>query len=79
MKMCCIAWLYEFVATLSASATPLLQKLEISHLHYPDAIISFVVLPLVYLMNDEDTKTIILEKNWYQGLRHMLGLYNVQE
>ena len=77
--MCCIAWLYEFVATLSALTTPLLQKLEIPNLHYPDAIISFVVLPLVYLMNDEDTKTIILDKNWYQGLRHMLGLYNMQE
>ena len=77
--MCCMAWLYELVATLTAATTPLLQKLEIPNLHYPDAIISFVVMPLVYLMNDEDTKTIILEENWYQGLRHVVGLYTKQE
>ena len=77
--MCCMAWIYEFVATLSAATSPLLRRFEIRNLHYPDAIITFVVIPLVYLMNDEDTKTIILEKNWYQGLRNMLGLYTMQE
>ena len=26
-------------------------------------------------MNDEETKGIIAEENWYQGIRHMLGIY----
>ena len=26
-------------------------------------------------MNDEETKGIIAEENWYQGIKHMLGLY----
>ena len=73
--MCLMAWLYELIATLSAVTTPYLQKLGIPNLHFPDAIIMFVVIPFTHLMNDEDTKEIILEKNWYQGVRHMLGLH----
>ena len=34
----------------------------------------FVISPLVYLMNDEETKDIIANQNWYQGLKYMLGL-----
>ena len=26
-------------------------------------------------MNDEETKTVISEEGWYQGLRHMLGIH----
>ena len=26
-------------------------------------------------MNDEETKGIIAEENWYQGFRHMLGIH----
>ena len=35
----------------------------------------FVVIPFIHLLNDEDTKGIIANENWYQGLRHMLGIY----
>ena len=34
-----------------------------------------VMIPLAYLMNDEEIKGIIAEENWYQGLRYMLGKY----
>ena len=77
--MCFMAWMYELLATLSAGLSPYLHKLGVPNLYYPDAIIMFVVIPFVYLMNDEDTKTIILEKNWYQGLRNVLGLYTIEE
>ena len=36
----------------------------------------FVIIPSVYLMNDQATKNIISEEGWYQGLRHMLGIHN---
>ena len=36
---------------------------------------TFVIIPIVFLMNDEETKGIIAEENWYQGIRHMLGIY----
>ena len=77
--MCFMAWLYELIATLSAVTTPCLQKLGFSHLQFPDAIIMFVIIPFTHLMNDEDTKAIILQKNWYQGLGHMLGLFTTPE
>ena len=35
-----------------------------------------VIIPIVYLMNDEETKGIIAEEGWYQGIRYMLGTYN---
>ena len=73
--MCFMAWMYELIAILSAFSTPYLHNLGIPNLHYPDAIIIFVVIPFVHLMNDEDTKIVILEENWYQGIRHMLGIY----
>ena len=72
--MCFMAWMYELIATISILLRPFLRKHGISTLHYLDAIIMFVVIPFVHLMNDEDTKHIILVENWYQGLRHMLGI-----
>ena len=70
-----MAWMYELIGTLSAILTPFLSKLKIPNLHYPDAIVMFMVIPFLHLMNDEDTKIIILEENWYQGLRYMLGAH----
>ena len=70
-----MGWLYESLGVISAILTPLLHNLVFHNLHYPDVILMFVVIPFVHLMNDEDTKTIIAEENWYQGLRHMLGVY----
>ena len=75
LKMCCMSWMIELIAITSAILSPRLVKLGFSNLHYIDAIIMFVVIPFAHLMNDEDTKLIILQENWYQGLRHMLGVY----
>ena len=76
LKICYMAWVYETLGMVSAILTPTLHNLGFHNLHFPDVILMFVVIPFVHLMNDEDTKTIITEQNWYQGLRHMLGIYN---
>ena len=76
--MCCMAWMYELIATLFLLFTQFEQNHGIPNMYYPDAIIMFVVIPFVHLMNDEETKIIILEENWYQGLRHMLGIHASQ-
>ena len=73
--MCFMGWFYEILAILSAFLTPILHKLEIPNLCLIDAIFMFVVIPLIHLLNDEETKAIILEENWYEGLRYMLGIY----
>ena len=55
--------------------TPLLHQLGIPNLYLPDAILMSVVIPLANLMNDEETKGIISEEGWYQGVRYLLGVY----
>ena len=70
-----MGYLYELISVVSAVMTPYLHKLGIHNIHFIDAIVMFLVIPFLHLMNDEDTKTIICEENWYQGIRYMLGIY----
>ena len=32
---------------------------------------------MVHLINDAETKNIILEKGWCNGIRHLLGIYEI--
>ena len=34
----------------------------------------FIIIPLVYLMNDDDTKGVIIDEGWFQGLKYLAGL-----
>ena len=75
LKMCFMAWIYELFSIASSLMTPFLQRLGIPNIHSVDAIVMFVVIPFCHLMNDEETKEIINEESWYEGIRHMLGIY----
>ena len=75
LEICCMSWLYEFLAILSALLTPMLHEYGVPNLHLFDAVIMSIVIPLTHLLNDEDTKQVILEENWYQGIRHLLGIH----
>ena len=75
LKMCVISWLLECVGLLSVASMTVLHTLGLHNLHYPDCIIMNVIIPIVYLMNDEETKGIIAEESWYQGIRYMMGMY----
>ena len=74
--MCYMGWLYEFIANAFLVFIPTLHKFGVPNTYMVGNILMFVVIPVVHLMNDEVTKGIILEDNWYQGLRHMMGMYN---
>ena len=78
LEICCMSWMYEFFAIISAALTPMLHEYGVPNLHLIDAIIMSIVIPLPHLLNDEDTKQVILEENWYQGIRYMLGMYTAQ-
>ena len=78
LEICCMSWLYEFLAIASAMFTPLLHEYGIPNLHMLDAIIMSIVIPFSHLMNDEDTKEVIFEENWYQGIRYLLGIHRKQ-
>ena len=38
----------------------------------------FIIIPMVHLINDAETKYIILEKGWFNGIRHLLGIYETK-
>ena len=78
LKICFVGWLLELVGTATTLLTPTLRKLGLSNLYYPDAIIMFVLIPLIPILNDDKTKGKIAENGWFAGLRFILGITNLQ-
>ena len=74
MKMCIIGWLIELIGTLLFVSFTYLHSFGVRFLHIVDCIIINVIIPFVYLMNDEETKGTITEEGWYHGMRNMLGI-----
>ena len=58
---------------------PILQNRGLHNSHFADALVMFIVIPFSHLINDDETKGIIAEVSWYQGLRHMIGIYKATE
>ena len=77
-KICCIGLFCELVGGLITMAYPLLKMLWISNIYLADAVMVFVVVPMVHLLNDGKAKEIFVEGNYYKALRHMIG-YNVEK
>ena len=75
LQMCFMGWLFELVAIVFACLVPLLHHFEIPNLHMIDCTMMFVLIPFFHLLNDEKTNGIISDENWYQGMRHLLGIY----
>ena len=73
-----MGWLYELAASLMILLTPKLHDLGLHNLYYPGIIVMFLVIPLIHLMNDDDTKDIISQEGWYQGLKYMMGIHGKQ-
>ena len=76
LRMCIIGWIVEIFGTLCHVLFLWLNNMGLAGLHHVEAVTMFIVIPLVYLMNDEDTKGVIIDEGWWQGLKHMLGLRN---
>ena len=77
--MCFMGWIYEILAIvaalLSAKIGYTIQEFNIPNIHFPDVILMFVIIPFIHLLNDEDTKHIIFEQGWIQGIKYVLGIY----
>ena len=77
--MCYMGCIYEILAMVAALLSALLgsqiQEFKIPNIHFPDVILIFVVIPFVHLVNGEDTKRIIFEQGWIQGIKYVLGMY----
>ena len=78
LRMCIISWLIEIFGTLChVLFLSLKNSLGLAGIHYIEVIFMFIVIPFIYLMNDEDTKGTIANQGWYAGLKYMLGLQKV--
>ena len=84
MKMCGLSWFIELVcsscsvliiafALFGPIAT---NRARLTYIHYLDCICMSVIIPLAHLLNNEETKGVIATENWYQGLRHILGIHD---
>ena len=62
-------------ATVSVLLGPELYDLKIPNIHFPDAIITSIVIPFIHILNDEISKGIISQHGWIQGIRYTLGIY----
>ena len=76
LKICFLGWVYELIANIMTAVSPSLLSFGIHHQYYVDAILMFLGIPFIHLMNDENIKGVIVESSWYRGFRHMLGFEN---
>ena len=79
--VCFLGWLLEVFLTVLVGLFMLLKHLGIEKgYYYPyfdffRAFFRATVIPFVHLMNEEETKTVMTEENWYKGIKYALGLY----
>ena len=76
LKICFMGWLLEFVGAVMTLLTPFLRSRGFHNLYYPDAIVIFLLIPFLHVMNEEKIKEIVLSQGWIQGLRSILGKEN---
>ena len=68
--------IYELICNLFILISPLLKyKYGWTNTSFTDPVSMFVILPFLHLMNDEDTKEIIYDENWFQAIKFILGIY----
>ena len=75
-KMCSMTIVYEFISTLFVLMTPVLKyRYGWTNTYFTDPVCLFVIIPFLQLMNDDDTKDIIFNENWFQAIKYILGIY----
>jgi hypothetical protein len=81
LNACVTGWLTEVLLVILLGITLLLKHYGFRNIFYPffgfvNITTRVIILPLIQIMNsDEETKNIIREENWYQGMKHTIGIY----
>ena len=81
LSVCFLGWLLEVFLTVLIGLFTLLKEFGFEKdFYYPyfeffQAFFRAIVIPFVHLINEEETKTVITEENWYNGIKYALGLY----
>ena len=71
-----MGWLLELVGTAMILLTPFFRARGFHNLYYPDAIVIFLLIPFLHVMNEEKIKDVILKRGWIQGLMNIIGKQN---
>ena len=81
LSVCFLGWLLEVFLTVLIGLFMLLKEFRFEKdFYYPyfeffEAFFRAIVIPFVHIINEEETKTVITEENWYNGIKYALGLY----
>ena len=67
-----MSWLFEFIGIIVTVLSPTLVEHGAHNIYFIDAILMFVMLPAMYLINDEEIKTLITEQGYIRGIMSML-------
>ena len=76
MKVCGIGLLMEFVGGFFRMLNPVLRIIGLKYSFIPhllDALMVFVVVPVIHLLNDENTKTFLVQKEYYKALKSIFS------
>ena len=74
--MCLLGWIYELVSNIFVIMAPMIKfQYGWPNTYFLDPVSMFVIIPFLYLFNDDDTKEIIFKENWFQGVKCVLGIY----
>ena len=68
--------IYELICNIFVLISPVLKyKYGWANTSFADPVSMFVILPFIHSMNDEDTKEIIYDENWFHAIKFILGIY----
>ena len=78
--MCFLGFLIEIMDNIFivVMESVLKYKYGFSNTYLCDVVLMFVMTPFLLFLNDEDTKEIIDQEGWIQGLKFMLEIYKPQ-
>ena len=73
LKICCVGWFVETLGNIAFISIPLQRYLNFHYFHIIDSTLMFLITPVIYLANDEETKKLIADRDWKTGVQYMLG------
>ena len=80
LQMCFLGFLIEIMDNIFIVVieSVLKYKYGFSNTYLCDVVLMFVMNPFLLFLNDDDTKEIIGQEGWIQGLKFMLEIYKPQ-
>ena len=73
LKICFVGWFVETLGNIAFVIIPLQRYLNFHYFHIIDSTLMFLITPVIYLANDEETKKLIADRDWATGVQYMLG------